>query len=368
LQTTCSADVTVSERHLKEIKISEAEEKRAMYLQCFAAEKKLYYKLFARGHLSERTYRDLIDLVEMQFDILRFENDISQCEKTIEREHKLRDRILKKLIKIPFLNSLSFIVGASRIAENYEEFWGQHQGSVAVLNYLNSVEQKPFLEEIKTYFKERKKTIEHRLNLITEQFPEFVMQMQERLASRLFYFAQLQSIQEQADAGFIPSGIKDELENEILNKLTTLREKRAKKIELSPVELLRKVPFCHELAEEDFGKIIPLLRERLATADEVIIKQGEQGDSMFLIMRGVIRVIRKVEGKEIELATLMAGEFFGEMALLHHEPRTATCQAITPCALYELRSKDFEKLKITCPSIQEAIEKADKERRKSFME
>ena len=83
-----------------------------------------------------------------------------------------------------------------------------------------------------------------------------------------------------------------------------------------------------------------MLRERLVTAGEIIIKQGDKGDSMFLIMRGVIRVIRDDE----ELATLMAGEFFGEIAMLHHKPRMATCQAITPSALYELRSKDFEKL------------------------
>jgi len=356
LQASCSVDVKNSEKSLEAIQISEEEETRAMYLQCFATEKKLYYKLFARGHLAERTYRSLIDLVEMQFDIIRFENDISQCAQTIEHQHKFRDFISKQLAK--------FSIGSSRVAENYEEFWGQHQGAVAVLNYLNSVEQKPFLETVKNYFEERKKAVEHRLDLITEQFPEFVMHMQERLASRLFYFAELEAIREQADAGYMPSGIKDELENEILNKLATLREKPAKKIKLSPVELLKKVPFCHELAEEDFGKITPLLRERIVTAGEVIIKQGDKGDSLFLIMRGVIRVIRD----EKELATLMAGEFFGEVGLLHHDPRTATCQAVTPGVLYELRSKDFETLKISCPSIQEAVERADEERRKSIRE
>ena len=63
-----------------------------------------------------------------------------------------------------------------------------------------------------------------------------------------------------------------------------------------------------------------------------------------------------------DLATLMAGEFFGEMALLHHEPRTATCRAVTPCALYELRRQDFDEVCAACPDMRAALEEADRKR------
>jgi CRP-like cAMP-binding protein len=83
---------------------------------------------------------------------------------------------------------------------------------------------------------------------------------------------------------------------------------------------------------------------------------------LFLIARGVVRVSRTVQEEEQDLATLMAGDFFGEMALLHQEPRTATCRAVTPAALYELHREDFDEACRACPAIQGALEEADRKR------
>ena len=85
-----------------------------------------------------------------------------------------------------------------------------------------------------------------------------------------------------------------------------------------------------------------------------------------MIARGVIRVSRKSGGVENNLATLMAGDFFGEMALLHNKPRTATCKAVTPCVMYELKRDDFDKLCIKYPAIRKALEEADRTRSAEF--
>ena len=76
----------------------------------------------------------------------------------------------------------------------------------------------------------------------------------------------------------------------------------------------------------------------------------------------MIRVSVRVGGEEKILATLMAGDFIGEMALLHGGARTATCRAATPCALYELRREDLEAGRDVCPAIQAALEEADRRR------
>jgi len=121
----------------------------------------------------------------------------------------------------------------------------------------------------------------------------------------------------------------------------------------------------HDLAMEEKDKIISVLKERLTPAGDVIIKQGDKGDSMFLIMRGVVRVSQiQEDGKEKDLATLMAGDFFGEIGLLTGEVRSATCKAVTPCALYELKRKDFETVIVTCPAVQAAVKKVEAKRRK----
>ena len=105
------------------------------------------------------------------------------------------------------------------------------------------------------------------------------------------------------------------------------------------------------------------LRRRTAPAGEVIVRQGGSGSSLFLVARGVIRVSRQEGGVNRDLATLIAGEFFGEMALLHGIRRTATCRAMTPCALSELRRDDIDVVRRVCPEFQRALEEADRQRR-----
>lgn len=61
---------------------------------------------------------------------------------------------------------------------------------------------------------------------------------------------------------------------------------------------------------------------------EVIIRQGESGDSMYEIQDGQVEVIQEKEGKEVRLAVLDKGDFFGEMAIFDREVRSATVRAM----------------------------------------
>ncbi|MDC1527700.1 cyclic nucleotide-binding domain-containing protein [Gammaproteobacteria bacterium] len=96
---------------------------------------------------------------------------------------------------------------------------------------------------------------------------------------------------------------------------------------------------------------------------EVIIKQGDKGDRLYLIARGVVRISREKDGKTTKLTSLFAGDFFGEMALLHDEVRSATVTSITPCTFYVLDRKDVEEVMAQQPSIRLALQRADQHRR-----
>ncbi len=105
---------------------------------------------------------------------------------------------------------------------------------------------------------------------------------------------------------------------------------------------------------------------RTAGAGDAVILQDEEGESLFLIARGVVRVSREEDGLSRDLASLMAGDFFGEMALLHPEPRVATVRAVTPCALYELRREDLEETMRAYPVIRERLEETDRKRQEAL--
>ncbi len=67
---------------------------------------------------------------------------------------------------------------------------------------------------------------------------------------------------------------------------------------------------------------------RVYNDGEVIIRQGEAGDCMYEIQGGKVEVIQEKSGKEICLAVLSKGDFFGEMAIFEHEVRSATVRAL----------------------------------------
>lgn len=60
---------------------------------------------------------------------------------------------------------------------------------------------------------------------------------------------------------------------------------------------------------------------------EVIVRQGEVGDCMYEIQKGEVEVLQQIEEKQVLLAVLGKGDFFGEMALFEHEVRSATVRA-----------------------------------------
>ncbi|MFT5014275.1 MAG: CRP-like cAMP-binding protein, partial [Dinoroseobacter sp.] len=96
-----------------------------------------------------------------------------------------------------------------------------------------------------------------------------------------------------------------------------------------------------------------------------IIRQGQMGDSIFLIARGIANVSLTEDGESRKLATLYAGDFFGESALLHDTPRNATATAATPCSMYELKRSELDKICADYPEIRAGVEKVDAQRQQS---
>ncbi len=71
-----------------------------------------------------------------------------------------------------------------------------------------------------------------------------------------------------------------------------------------------------------------LWNKKLFRESEIVFKEGDQGNSAFLVEYGTIEVSKTVDGEKVSLATLRQGEMFGEMALIDDSPRMASAQAL----------------------------------------
>jgi CRP/FNR family transcriptional regulator, cyclic AMP receptor protein len=74
----------------------------------------------------------------------------------------------------------------------------------------------------------------------------------------------------------------------------------------------------------------------------VLFKEGESGREMFVIQSGRIRISKQVRGEEQVLATLGAGEFFGEMAILNNKPRSASATVVEESKCLVIDPKTYE--------------------------
>jgi CRP-like cAMP-binding protein len=126
--------------------------------------------------------------------------------------------------------------------------------------------------------------------------------------------------------------------------------------------LLRAMPFFQDLTVEDLANIAVRMNTEIVQRGEVITRQGSPGDHMYFISHGVVRVSREEGGSTRDLATLIAGDFFGEAALLSGEPRNASVTAVTECTLYRLHRDDLEVAIATQPAIRKALEEESQSR------
>jgi len=113
---------------------------------------------------------------------------------------------------------------------------------------------------------------------------------------------------------------------------------------------------------EDLANIAVRMSMHNVSEGQVISRQGERGDHMYFISHGVVRIAREELGDSRDLATLMAGDFFGEATLLSGEPRNATVTAVTDCTLYKLHRDDLEVAMSTQPAIRKALEEESRKR------
>jgi CRP-like cAMP-binding protein len=106
------------------------------------------------------------------------------------------------------------------------------------------------------------------------------------------------------------------------------------------VATLRRSPVFDQLAEAELGVLADLCRPRQFAAGEVIFRQGDLGDSLYVIAAGEVEVSRE-ERAGVPLAALAPGACFGEMALIDREDRSATARARTAVTALQLTAESF---------------------------
>ncbi len=338
-----------------------------LYLRALAEEKSLYVDMLNKGQLSEHSFRRLLLTLERQIDAVRNLGEYTEVDSNKSSVQGIEAPVLRLIGRASLLGSLAERLRFNRIAAHYEIVGARFRSSRRVLDILETlarVESTPWyiVDKLRRQYRGNYETAQHQLDQIAEQYPEFINDMQSRLGRRLLLAEELESIARQSEHGALPAAVAESMKNEIARELRSLKGHDIAKLKLEPIELLTKMPFFQDLSLEDLANIAVRMSMHKISEGEAIIRQSEPGTHMYFISHGVVRVSREEHGVSRDLATLIAGDFFGEAALLSREPRNATVTAVTECTLYKLHGDDLEVAMATQPAIRKALEEESRKR------
>lgn len=116
-------------------------------------------------------------------------------------------------------------------------------------------------------------------------------------------------------------------------------------------EVLLSMPPFKNLSNKNIKLLMKVIHNRIYTANEYIFFQGDPGIGLYLIISGEILITEENDGKRFDLAMLTRGDFFGELALLDEEKRSASAIAL----------KDSQLAVIFKPDLDEFVETHSKE-------
>ena len=112
-----------------------------------------------------------------------------------------------------------------------------------------------------------------------------------------------------------------------------------------PAKKVAFQPLLSELSSEELVSLVPLMALSVRRPGEVVIEQGAEGNAIFILVHGALKVARQQPGGEtVQLATLGPGSFFGEMALLTDSPRTARVTCESAALVFEIDRGALERL------------------------
>jgi len=123
-----------------------------------------------------------------------------------------------------------------------------------------------------------------------------------------------------------------------------------------------RVPLFDVLGPTEAIELIERLPYRRYGAGQEILNEGDPGRSFFVIAKGKVRIWKKIDGKELTLAQLEDGAFFGEMALLSGVPRTANVSAVSETELLEVTDGVLRDIAKKHPSVMQSLKTSYRQR------
>jgi CRP-like cAMP-binding protein len=124
---------------------------------------------------------------------------------------------------------------------------------------------------------------------------------------------------------------------------------------LERILLLREIPIFADLSPEDLELVANIAREEWYPPNTSIFQQGDEGHVMFVIVEGLLQVVRTANGTEQVLAQRGPGDFVGEMAVIESAPRVASLRTQSEVRVLAIDGETFKGILHERPNVSFAV-------------
>jgi hypothetical protein len=135
------------------------------------------------------------------------------------------------------------------------------------------------------------------------------------------------------------------------------------------MDVISKIPFFTPLQETEREELAEDATMHVYNTGELVIREDDPGRSIYIVLDGRVKVFTKDQGgKELELATLGVGQFFGEMSLVSGKPRSSSVAALELSVVVELSYASMSKVIEHNPAVKKILEEYHKTRTQDTLE
>jgi len=342
---------------------------RQLYLAAMQAELDELNHLYNTGVISQYTLLDIRNTLQRDREAHSAEGGESerQADEQMSPFLRLEMQLLRRLREHNWAAGLLGRYQNVRLSQRLQRDIAGVLMAEAVLRMLrgyNYADDEAVAEMIALY-EGRLERRKQRIEMMREEFPAFYERFEDRLCKRAALTGALRSAEHeyhQGEMGAKPYTFIERLLHQGIEDIPPLSEAPPK---MQPAELIAMVPLLKGLSEAALDALAAHAHPVNFLPGDIIIGEGDKGDALYIITHGKVAVFRQIDNEAQKLGELGAGDFFGEMALLGDQVRTATVKAKSPTTLLRLARNDVIKLARHQPEVNQRLREASSARQET---
>ena len=333
----------------------ERERDANLWMRVLSIEGQVYWKAFAQGTLGPLAVQVLTRELERQSDRIA-RGDFVPPERRSTRAGRFSGLLFRWV---------RHAVNFEDLALRYDLARAEGLGAERVLQALETfaIDDEKLRRTVEKTYRSYLYASREEIEEIRSHLPEVANAIETRLAERIELNLEREGYRDLVSDGALDEQSAETELSEVEARMARLAQAPTKLALPETADLVAETPLFRGLGVDALVELAEMTEEIVVDRGDTLFRQGDVGDSLFVVARGAVQVLRKLGDEERVVGVLGKGDLIGEMALLTGEPRNATARAKTPVTLGRVRRQDFAHLMAHHPALSGAVWDEVKRRR-----